>query len=74
MPNDTDAQVLQVFRRQARKDRLVNLVLAEDRLVLPEAQTPQPTPEVPYGTLNGLLMIVQPSREIRRNAMAGCDR
>jgi hypothetical protein len=37
-----DAKLLQGLVRQARKDRLVYLVLAEGRLVLPEAQAPQP--------------------------------
>jgi len=59
---DIDAQVLQVFRRQARKNRFVDLVLAEGSLISFEAKAPQPTSEVHHGTLNGLpLMIVQPS-------------
>ena len=30
MPDDADAQILQVFRRQIREDRFVNLILADD--------------------------------------------
>jgi hypothetical protein len=37
-----DAKLLQVLFRQALKNRLVYLILAENGLVLPEAQVPQP--------------------------------
>src|SRR5262249_16212838 len=37
-----DAKLLQVLVRQARENRLVYVVLAEDRLILPEAKVPQP--------------------------------
>jgi CO/xanthine dehydrogenase Mo-binding subunit len=40
-----DAKLLQVLFRQARKNRLVYLVLAESRLVFFEAEAPQPTPD-----------------------------
>ena len=46
VPDNADAEVLQVLRRQARQDRLVNLVLAEYSLILFEAKAPQPTTEV----------------------------
>ena len=52
MPNDCDAKLLQGLVRQARKDRLVNLVLAECRLILPEAQAPQPDHNVHGGAHN----------------------
>ncbi len=42
VPNDTDAQILEVLRRQVRQDRFVNLVPAEGRLVPFEAKAPQP--------------------------------
>ena len=42
VPNRGDAKLLQGLVRQARKNRLVYVVLAECRLVLPEAQAPQP--------------------------------
>jgi hypothetical protein len=32
--------------RQARENRLVYVILAEDRLILPEAQAPQPNHDV----------------------------
>src|SRR6516164_5206960 len=51
MPNKTDAQILQVVCRQGRQDRLVDLIFAECRLVLFEAETPQPTPEIHNGVL-----------------------
>jgi hypothetical protein len=42
---------------------LVDRIVAECRLILSEAQAPQPTPEVHDGALNGLpLVIVRPSR------------
>ena len=44
-----DAKLLEVFRREVRQDRLVYLILAECRLVLFEAQAPQPTPKVHGG-------------------------
>ena len=37
-----DTKLLQVLMRQARENRLVYVILAEDRLVLAEAQAPQP--------------------------------
>ena len=49
MSNDTDAQVLQVLRREARKNRFVNLILAERSLISFEAKAPQPTSEVHNG-------------------------
>ena len=42
MPKRGDAKLLQVLVRQARQNRLVYVILAEDRLVLSEAQAPQP--------------------------------
>ena len=42
MPECCDAKLFQVLRRQARKNRLVYLILAECCLILPEAQAPQP--------------------------------
>ena len=38
--------------RQARKNRLVYLILAECRLILPEAQAPQPDHNVHEGAHN----------------------
>ena len=51
MPDDDDTQVLQVLRRQARQDRLVDCVLAECCLILFEAKAPQPTSKVHDGAL-----------------------
>ena len=45
----SDAELLQDLVRQARQDRLVNLILAECRLVFPEAQAPQPDRNVHRG-------------------------
>ena len=52
VPERRDAKLLQVLVRQARKDRLVYLILAECRLVLPEAQAPQPDHNVHDGAHN----------------------
>ena len=42
MPESSDAKLFKILLRQARKDRLVYLVLAKRCLILPEAQAPQP--------------------------------
>src|SRR5580704_13072597 len=44
-----DAKLLQVLVRQARENRLVYVILAEDRLVLSEAKAPQPDHDVHEG-------------------------
>src|SRR6476646_8825785 len=44
-----DAKLLQVLVRQARENRLVYVILAADRLVLAEAQAPQPEHSVHRG-------------------------
>jgi hypothetical protein len=49
MPDNSDTKVLQVLRRQVRQDRIVDLILAECRLILLEAKLPQPTSEVHDG-------------------------
>ena len=41
-----DAKLLQVFSRQVRQNRVVDVVLAENSLVLSEAQAPQPDRDV----------------------------
>jgi len=55
MTDDADAQILQVFRRQARKNSFVNLVFAERSLILSEAKAPQPDHDVHDGgpTISG---------------------
>jgi hypothetical protein len=49
MPDNSDTKVLQVLRGQARQDRVVDLILAECRLVSFEAEPPQPTSDVHDG-------------------------
>ena len=49
MAQRRDAKLLQVLGRQVREDRLVNVVIAECRLILPEAQAPQPDHNVHDG-------------------------
>jgi hypothetical protein len=44
-----DAKLLEVLSRQARENRLVYVILAECRLILPEAQAPQPDHNVHDG-------------------------
>ena len=51
MPESRDAKLLQVFSRQVRQDRLVNLVFAEGPFVPFEAKAPQPNSEVHEGAL-----------------------
>ena len=42
MPKRNDAKLLQVLRRQGRQNRLINVVLAKQRLILSRSQAPQP--------------------------------
>jgi len=46
MTNCRDAKLLKRLVRQARKDCLIYLILAERSLILPEAKRPQPTPDI----------------------------
>src|SRR6266446_8008075 len=46
MPDQTDAEVLQILGRQARQYPCVDLVRAERRLVLLEPEAPQPFPDI----------------------------
>jgi hypothetical protein len=55
-----DPEVLQVLRRQARQDRLIDLVIAEVRLILFEAEPPQPTSDVHHGAPVHLAPIMIP--------------
>ena len=52
MTDRTDADFLQVLRREAREDLFGNLVFAECGLVLPEAEAPQPDHHVHDGAHN----------------------
>ena len=73
MPDDSDAQILQVFRRQVRHDRLVDAVLAEHSLVLSEAQAPQPDHDVHDGAYNrGADIICRGSEGVQGGV--GCSR
>src|SRR4029077_16998456 len=51
MSDKSDTKILQVLGRQPRQDRVVDLILAEGRLILFEAKLPQPTSDVHGGTL-----------------------
>ena len=57
MSKRCDAKFLQVLVRQARENRLVYVILAEDRLLLAEAQASQPDHDVhdgaPYSRFTG---------------------
>src|SRR5580704_1725915 len=46
VPQRGNAKLLQVLSRQARKNRFVNLILAECSLVLSKAKAPQPNHDV----------------------------
>jgi len=48
VPKRRDAKLLQILSRQVWQDRLVYLVFAEYRLVLPEAEAPQPDHDVHF--------------------------
>src|ERR1700739_3094379 len=64
VPKRGDTKLLQVLVRQAWENRLVYVILAEDRLVLPEAKAPQPDHNVHDSTPNsGLLHIIERSGE-----------
>ena len=52
MTNWADADFLQVLLCQVREDPLVDLVVAESRLVLFKAQAPQPDHDVHGGAPN----------------------
>ena len=52
VPDNADAKILQVFRRQVRQDHVVDCVLAEHRLILSKAKAPQPTTDVHNGSPN----------------------
>ena len=49
MSDKSDTKILQVLGRQARQDRVVDLILAECGLILFEAKPPQPTSDVHDG-------------------------
>ena len=66
MPDNADAHIFQVLRRQIRQDLLVDLILAERPLVSFKAKGPQPPTYVHDGALNDQpLRIVQPSRRVQ---------
>ena len=46
VPDKANAQILQVLRRQAWQDLLVDRIVAECSLILCEAEAPQPTVNV----------------------------
>ena len=52
VPKRRDAKLLQVLVRQARENHLVYVILAEDRLILPEAKAPQPDHNIHDGARN----------------------
>jgi hypothetical protein len=49
LSDKSDAKVLQIFRRQTRQDRVVDLIFAEGRLIFFEAEFPQPISDVHGG-------------------------
>ena len=71
VPKRRDAKLFQVLVRQAREDRLVYLILAECRLVLPEAQAPQPDHDVHEDAQIGLPHIICTWRECPGRSEAG---
>src|SRR6476661_2246809 len=64
MPDDGDAQILQVLRRQLRQDLFADRIVAESGLVLFEAEAPQPDHDVHNSAPNsGLPYIIMRSGE-----------
>jgi hypothetical protein len=62
VPECCDAKLLQVLFRQARKNRLIYLILAEGRLILPEAKAPQPNHDIhDDARYSGLARIMVPA-------------
>ena len=66
MPDAADIQILQVLHRQIRQDSLIDMVFAECRLVLFEAEAPQPTRDI-HG---GVLMPASEQSSSRRNNLS----
>ena len=67
MPNDGDAQILQILRREAGKELFRNSVLAESGVVLFKAKAPQPDHHVHDGaqTQGCPHIIVQPGEGVQ---------
>ena len=74
MPQCGDAKFFQVLSREARQDLLGYLILAECRLVLPEAQAPQPDHNVHDGAHSALLHIIVRSGESVQEVPKRLDR
>src|SRR5215467_11784364 len=76
MPDNTDAQILQIICRQGRQDCPVDLIFAECRLIPFEAKAPQPTPDVHHRALTLAadaphpLALLRPRRERPRSRHA----
>src|SRR5262249_60194999 len=65
VPNDDDANVLQVLCRQVRQDRGVDGVFAERCLILLEAKHPEPPSYIHGGALSSLTgMIPQANQRV----------
>jgi hypothetical protein len=46
MPDRPDAKLLQVLRRQTREDGVIDVILAERRLIFFKAKSPQPNSDL----------------------------
>jgi len=53
MADDSDAEVLEVVDRQPRQHRAVDVIVPGRRLILPEAEAPQPDPNIHRCFLRG---------------------
>ena len=66
VPDNIDTKILQILRRQARQDRVVDLVLAECGLIPLETKAPQSSRKVHCGAIALLQpMILQPKRRVQ---------
>jgi hypothetical protein len=62
-PRRRYTELLQVLRRQPRQDRVVDLILAECRLILFEAKPPQPICQLPGDPLQTKVVARYKSKE-----------
>ena len=70
MPNDGYAQILQILRREARKELFRNGVLAEGSLVLFEAKAPQPHCQIHDSALIAFGRMIGRAKKMSSHALA----
>src|SRR5271165_1831996 len=76
MADGGDAEILEIVERQLRQHRIVDIVVAEGGLVLPEAQRSEPAPDVHPSILKraGMMVLRQHDvHSVERTAASLCD-